>query len=507
MILSVINKIYKEQAFAAKYGCQEPKELTSWWPFNTLWTYKIIKADQDKRILSHFAGLFVEYGETFKGRILGGQEVSTVDPVNIDTVLNTKFNDYWFGPARVDSFMPFFGSGIFTQDGVAWKHSRSLLRPQFMHNRTFYFSHIQQQARRMMALIDTQAAGNRVGELDLMPIFFRYTLDTTTAMLFGKPLSAHDDQAAVGQFMDAFTSGQEEVIARFRLGPLGTFVSEGRLKHHTKVCHDFVEGVVKEARQHEKQGSALSSGASEAENDNLLQSLLHLYPDDDIAIRSQLMNILLAGRDTTACLLTWCFRLLALHPQVLRDLYQEIAGLPEAAELDRQDLHVSRSPYLAAVLRETLRLYPSVPANQRVASRMTYLPRGGGPDGNSPVFVPKGCKFSYSAYIVHRRKDIWGDDANHFRPERWIENGGELEKRTSMAYLPFNAGPRICLGQDMALFEAAAGVVHILKAWNGGVSMVGDGELTPDGATGEEKQNTDIMVRPVAGCKVVLSRT
>lgn len=78
-----------------------------------------------------------------------------------------------------------------------------------------------------------------------------------------------------------------------------------------------------------------------------------------------------------------------------------------------------------------------------MALRTTTLPVGGGPTGKSPIFVRRGEGVGYCVYAMHRRRDIYGDDADEFRPERW-ENG--LEKKVGWAYLPFNGGPRICLG-------------------------------------------------------------
>lgn len=96
-----------------------------------------------------------------------------------------------------------------------------------------------------------------------------------------------------------------------------------------------------------------------------------------------------------------------------------------------------------------LRLFPVVPLNSRTAIRDTVLPVGGGKDGQSPVFVPKGTAVSYSVYAMHRRKDFYGADAEEFRPERWAN------LRPGWEYLPFNGGPRICVGQQYALTEAA----------------------------------------------------
>jgi len=108
-----------------------------------------------------------------------------------------------------------------------------------------------------------------------------------------------------------------------------------------------------------------------------------------------------------------------------------------------------------ANILSALRLFPVVPFNGRAAVKDTTIPTGGGPDGKSPIFVRKGQNVEYSTYAMHRRQDIWGPDADFFRPERWSE-----PRKTGYGgfeYLPFNGGPRICLGRKFtkqALFIA-----------------------------------------------------
>jgi len=104
-----------------------------------------------------------------------------------------------------------------------------------------------------------------------------------------------------------------------------------------------------------------------------------------------------------------------------------------------------------------LRLHPVVPANSRLAIRDTVLPTGGGPSQNAPLFVPKGTIVVYIPYIMHRRTDFFGPDAETFRPERWEQ------LRPGWEYLPFNGGPRICLGQQYALTEAGYVTVRLCQ--------------------------------------------
>lgn len=106
---------------------------------------------------------------------------------------------------------------------------------------------------------------------------------------------------------------------------------------------------------------------------------------------------------------------------------------------------------------KALRLYPVVPINVRMASKDTHLPLGGGPDGKSPLHVHKGEDIMYSVYTMHRLPETFGPDAEEFRPERWEKT------RPGWGYLPFNGGPRICIGQQFALTEAAYTIVRILQ--------------------------------------------
>jgi len=183
---------------------------------------------------------------------------------------------------------------------------------------------------------------------------------------------------------------------------------------------------------------------------------------DPVELNAQLLNILLAGRDTTASLLSWLFHQLLRNPDVFSKLRATVIETFGTYN-DPQDISFATlkgCQYLQYCLNETLRLWTVVPGNARRSNKATTLPRGGGPDGMNPVYIKPQTDVQYSIHVMHRRKDIWGEDAEEFKPERFIG------RRPGWEYLPFNGGPRICIGQQFALTEASYVVVRLLQRFD-----------------------------------------
>ena len=164
-------------------------------------------------------------------------------------------------------------------------------------------------------------------------------------------------------------------------------------------------------------------------------------------IRDQLVNILLAGRDTTAGTLSFLFKELSANPSIYAKLRQAILQRIGPSNVPTYD-DIKNLPYLQNIINETLRLYPSLTTNIRRSLTDTTLPRGGGPDGLSAVGIPKGTNVIYSSLYLQRcdrsqypppSPDF--PDISIFYPDRW-----NVWTPRPWQFVPSNGGPRICIG-------------------------------------------------------------
>jgi len=272
-----------------------------------------------------------------------------------------------------------------------------------------------------------------------------------------------------------------------------------RFRDANATVHKWIDGEIKDALRvyNSKEKDATSKKSTEY---GFLGSLMNESQDPKV-LRDAMLNVLLAGRDTTGCLLTWTMRLLVKHEEVMTKLRREIQRTvgtgDDARNPDRNDM--KRMLYLSYVLKEVLRLYPSVPVNSRAAVKTTSLPTGGGPDGTAPVFVKEGTPVGFAVYLMHRRKELYGSDAEQFRPERWDPNEASNEvdlKNIGWGYLPFNGGPRVCIGQEFALLEASYAIIKLLQTFH-------DFEYDPAmemPAVGQEKHHLTLVLTSGDGC-------
>jgi len=403
---------------------------------------------------------FQEMGVTTMSMVgLGRLMTVTLEPENLKTIQAVEFKKWGLGTRRKIAFRKLLGDGIFTTDGAQWQHSREMLRPNFARSQVGDLPTFEKHVGHLIDAIPKDDA-----TVDLSELFFRLTVDSATEFLFGESTESLTKTSADG-FADSFTRGQDFIANASRWGKLAAlFPANKQFPEDTKFVHDFVDYYVRQGLAKRPQLLQEKSNAEKPGRYVFLDELVR-QTTDPITIRSELLNILLAGRDTTASLLTNVWFILSKHPEIWTKLRSEVATLDGNAPTFEQ---LKNLKYLKAVLNESLRLHPVVPANSREALEDTTLPLGGGPDGRAPMFIKKGGVVAWSVYAMHRRKDYYGEDAEEFKPERWLDSAdGKKGLRPGWEYLPFNGGARICLGQQFALTEASYTTVRLCQAFKG----------------------------------------
>jgi cytochrome P450 len=456
---------------AEQLGCKPPKRRQHHWPLGIDLLRQLIDADQKERVPQFLLETQQELKVgTWVQNLMGEDMIATMEPKNIQALLATQFSDFELGQQRRGSFNPIFGHGIFTNDGKAWEHSRAMLRPQFARDQVADLEAEEHHFQDLTQHLPVDSSG-WTNTVDLSPLFFRLTLDSATEFLFGEsvksqlaalPSCQQSEKTGLdwSSFGPAFDTGTMEVAQRFRLGGLYWARNTKAYKDSIKTVHGFADYYVQLALSNDL-GTLEKRGDEKKQKYIFLQELVKATRDP-VELRSQLLNILLAGRDTTAGLLGWTYYLLARNHNIYDKLRKEVLDTFGSYDKPRDITFSSLKAcsYLQWVMSESLRLYPTVPFNSRRAVRDTTLPVGGGPDQKSPVYVRKGSEVNYAVHITHHSPEIWGADVEEFKPERW------QNRKTGWEFLPFNGGPRICLGQQHALTLAGFTLVRLMQKFD-----------------------------------------
>lgn len=389
-----------------------------------------------------------------------------------------------------------------------------MLRPQFVREQVADLELDEKHVQHLLKAINFNADG-WTNTFDVQPLFFRLTIDTATEFLFGESVDSQiasipgieRSPSLIGvdetKFAPAFDLAQAYIALGGRFGAFPTLAHNKEFLEACKVCHDFVDYFVHRALSRRASLSPATGTNEKKKERYVFLDALAQATSDPLELRYQMLNILLAGRDTSSSTLGWLIMLLAQHPDKFHKLRSTIIEHFGTFSSPRNLTfsEIKGCSYLQHTISEVLRLYPIVPINSRRCARDTTLPTGGGPDGMSPVYVQKGQEVGYSVHVMQRRKDTWGPDADCFRPERW-----EGRKPThAFEFLPFNAGPRICLGQQFAIIEASYVTIRLLQMIDG-IDGFADGCNVPI-AGQPVKHGLTLTSCPADGVKVRLRKT
>ncbi|KAL6127035.1 hypothetical protein ACLB2K_075080 [Fragaria x ananassa] len=398
--------------------------------------------------------------------------VYTADPANVEYVFKTNFANYSKGLYLHEILSDYMGDGIFAVDGGKWMHQRKASSSQFSTKvlRDFSSEIFKTNGLKLAGII--HQAANCSKSIDIQDLFMKSTLDSIVMILLGfdlDTLSGTNNEESI-QFSNASDESNGATLYRvfdifWKIKRFLNIRSEAMIKENIKVVDKFVYNLIN--RKIETLQNSEDDELPLRKSD-FISRLIETRETDPKYLRDMVFNFIAAGKDTTTSALSWFIYMMCKHLDIQDKIAREIreaTGLNNTSSADELAANLtkealSKMQYLHAALNETLRLYPAVPMIARGCfSDDTW------PDGHS---VRKGELVIIQPYSMGRMKFIWGDDAEEFRPERWLDGNGNFKEESPFKFIAFNAGPRISLGRDysylqMKIFSAVLFSNYIFK--------------------------------------------
>ena len=369
------------------------------------------------------------------------------DPAVIRHVLLDNIGNYDKHTPAFDAVRVVLGNGLLTSGGPFWKRQRRIAQPAFHGESVRRFGPI---ISRMAAecAADWEAAARRGDTIDACTDMMKVTLRAVAETLFGDDLAASADE--INRVFPTILAGLASRVSSPVRPPLWLpTANHRRLRPALDALDAIVRRLIAARRQR------LASGGADDGHRDLLTTLMAARDAEtgesmsDAQLRDEVMTMMIAGHETTANALSWLWVLLDRHADEVERLRAELAAVTGGRPPSVDD--VGRLPRLKAVIQETLRLYPPVWMFDR---------RALGSDDLAGTRVARGDLVIVCPYALHRLPQLWSDP-NAFRPERF--EPGREEQKNKFAYLPFSAGPRVCLGASFAMIESQIIVGTILS--------------------------------------------
>jgi cytochrome P450 len=318
---------------------------------------------------------------------------------------------------------PLLGNGLLLSEDDDHRRNRKLVAPAFVHRR------IPEYAKVMLEYTERVMNAWHDGDvIDISTEMMRITLAIAGKTLFGSDVSS-DAMEVKDKLTFLNHYAEEQLRLPIHLPFSWPTLRNIRVRKAIASLDAIIYRMIAERR------------ASDSDQGDLLSMLLLARDEDDGTgmsdkqVRDEAMTIFIAGHETTGNATSWMWYALAKHPDIFQKLREEVSTVDNVLE----NLH--RLPYALQVFKETLRLYPPVYMTVRTATEDVWV------DGYR---IKKGVAVMISPYLLHRKSDYFSDP-ERFDPDRFsIENESHIPRS---AYLPFGAGPRICIGNQFALME------------------------------------------------------
>jgi len=372
-------------------------------------------------------------------------------PAHVQSLLVEHAYDFDKGIAVHNTFRSVIGDGIFSSEGDFHRHQRKLMAPPFQPRHITSYADIMGYYGEQIQ--QTWADG---ATIDVNRHMTNVTMSVIGKALFDADVFTEADE--LGTAMTVTIEYVSHALSTLLPPPYSWPTPLNRRTHKAEqVLRNRVQRFIDERRSSTKEGNDFLSILLQARDEDGA-------PMSDEQVMAECLTLFGAGHETTATALAWTWYLLCQHPEHYQKVQQEVDRVLQGRTPTYADL--ARLPYCLQVFKEAMRLYPPAYAFSRRALRDVEI------DG---YLVPKGWIVLIAPYTLHRREEYF-PEPEEFDPERFTP---EREKQLPRyAYLPFGAGPRICIGMHFAMMEG-----HLLLATLAqrvSFSLVPGQTITPD---------------------------
>lgn len=332
------------------------------------------------------------------------------------------------------------GDGLLTSEGDQWRKQRKVIQPVFQAKRIARQADVvADEAATMVARLRTKVG---TGPVNITGEMTSLTLGVLGRTLLDEDLSGH------GGIGHAFEAVQDQAMFEMlSLGAVPTWLPLPRQLRFRKARAHLEEVVRELAEARERRPTA--------DGEDVLSRLIESVREEhdprvgQQRMRDELITLLLAGHETTASTLSWAFHLVGRDPEVRERLHEEAVRVLGDRLPAYEDLN--QLAYTSMVVEESIRLYPPVWMLSRIAQ---------GPDEIGGYRIPSGADVVICPYTMHRHPEFW-DAPEKFDPERFRPD--RPTDRPRYAYIPFGAGPRFCVGNNLGMMEAAFVLAMVMR--------------------------------------------
>ncbi|XP_011148174.3 cytochrome P450 4C1 isoform X1 [Harpegnathos saltator] len=365
---------------------------------------------------------------------------------------------------------PWLGYGLLTSTGKQWFHDRRLIGPTFHFNILDQFSTILSEKAEILTKCFEKKIKECSGKaIDIFPFIVNAAMDIICETAMGVNVHA---QESVSKYTMAVHRSSQMTMNRllkpwYHIDWLYYSMPVGKeYKAMLNILHEFTKEVIskkKIARQSRNDYTEVKTEVNEHNIDErkrkvFLDLLLDQNEKDESPLtedelRAQVDTFMFEGHDTTAVAITWALFCLGNNLEHQEKVHQELEEVFKDSQRPASMKELSQLKYLDRVIKETLRLYPSVPAITRKLIETVKL----GDDT-----IPEGTTIAISILLTHRNANVWPDPMK-FDPDRFLPENSKY--RSPYAYIPFSAGPRNCIGQRFAQLEEKIVLTAILRKW------------------------------------------